>query len=73
MASLPEKSLIFCLGDLYAATAGEALALRQLPDELPAQMARRDLLHKDHFSVVFGGAKTQSYTDPSAKGPGSHT
>ncbi|KAJ5762373.1 uncharacterized protein N7511_005755 [Penicillium nucicola] len=34
---------------------------------------RRDLLHKDHFSFVFGGAKTQNYYDPAAKGPGSHT
>ncbi|KAJ5333238.1 uncharacterized protein N7506_007021, partial [Penicillium brevicompactum] len=41
----------------------------------PVQMApaRRDLLHKDHFAFVFGGVKTQSYSDPAAKGPGSHT
>lgn len=59
------------------------LALRQSPESPtppksesePVQMApaRRDLLHKDHFAFVFGGAKIQSYSDPAAKGPGSHT
>lgn len=34
---------------------------------------RRDLLTKEHFAFVFGGVKTQSYHDPGAKGPGSHT
>ncbi|KAJ5544898.1 hypothetical protein N7461_007202 [Penicillium sp. DV-2018c] len=34
---------------------------------------RRELLHKDHFSFVFGNVKTQSYYDPASKGPGSHT
>ncbi|KAJ6017636.1 hypothetical protein N7451_001015 [Penicillium sp. IBT 35674x] len=35
--------------------------------------SRRDLLTKEHFAFVFGGVKTQSYHDPVAKGPGSHT
>jgi hypothetical protein len=43
----------------------------QLPAMAPPP--RRDLLHKDHFAFVFGSAKTQSYYDPAAKGPGSHT
>jgi THO complex subunit 3 len=38
-----------------------------------APAPRRDLLAKEHFAFVFGGVKTQSYYDPAAKGPGSHT
>ncbi|KAJ6084007.1 hypothetical protein N7486_010807 [Penicillium sp. IBT 16267x] len=38
-----------------------------------APAPRRDLLTKEHFAFVFGGVKTQSYHDPIAKGPGSHT
>lgn len=38
----------------------------------PAPPQRR-LLHKDRFGYGFGFAKTQSYHDPAARGPGSHT
>ncbi|KAL1958607.1 hypothetical protein VTO42DRAFT_4204 [Malbranchea cinnamomea] len=31
------------------------------------------LLPKDRFSQIFGSQKTQAYTDPSARGPGSHS
>lgn len=43
--------------------------------ELPpmAPSSRQDLLAKEHFAFVFDKAKTQSYNDPAAKGPGSHT
>ncbi|KAL4787253.1 WD40-repeat-containing domain protein [Aspergillus varians] len=34
---------------------------------------RRNLLPKDRFSFAFGSLRTQSYHDPAAKGPGSHT
>src|ERR1700743_2453375 len=34
---------------------------------------RRALVPKDRFAYVFGGQKTQSYHDPAARGPGSHT
>jgi THO complex subunit 3 len=34
---------------------------------------RRTLVPKDRFAYVFGGQKTQSYHDPAARGPGSHT
>jgi hypothetical protein len=60
-------------------SAGGPSVLNQFPEEDDesldemAPAARRDLLHKDHFAFVFGGAKTQSYSDPAAKGPGSHT
>lgn len=44
-------------------------------EELPAMApaSRQDLLAKEHFAFVFGNVKTQSYNDPAAKGPGSHT
>lgn len=38
-----------------------------------APTSRQDLLAKEHFAFVFDKAKTQSYNDPAAKGPGSHT
>ncbi|KAL5332923.1 WD repeat-containing protein [Aspergillus crustosus] len=34
---------------------------------------RRNLLPKERFGFAFGSLRTQSYHDPSAKGPGSHT
>ncbi|KAA8644617.1 hypothetical protein EYZ11_007985 [Aspergillus tanneri] len=34
---------------------------------------RRNLLPKDRFAFAFGGLKTQSYHDPIARTPGSHT
>ncbi|OJJ05689.1 hypothetical protein ASPVEDRAFT_64675 [Aspergillus versicolor CBS 583.65] len=34
---------------------------------------RRNLLPKERFSFTFGSLRTQSYHDPAAKGPGSHT
>lgn len=33
----------------------------------------RRLVPKDRFTYVFGTLKTQSYHDPAARGPGSHT
>ncbi|KAJ6171069.1 hypothetical protein N7470_000136 [Penicillium chermesinum] len=38
-----------------------------------APLPRADMLAKDKFSYVFGGARIQSYNDPAARGPGSHT
>jgi hypothetical protein len=35
--------------------------------------AQRRFIHKDRFGYVFGSLKTQSYHDPAARGPGSHT
>ncbi|KAL1996605.1 hypothetical protein VTN49DRAFT_7470 [Thermomyces lanuginosus] len=37
-----------------------------------AQNQRR-FIHKDRFGYVFGLLRTQSYLDPAARGPGSHT
>ncbi|RHZ68545.1 WD repeat-containing protein [Aspergillus thermomutatus] len=34
---------------------------------------RRNLLPKERFAFAFGSLKTQSYHDPIARGPGSHT
>ncbi|KAL4811224.1 WD40-repeat-containing domain protein [Aspergillus unguis] len=34
---------------------------------------RRNLLAKERFSFAFGSLRTQSYHDPAAKGPGTHT
>ncbi|CBF75689.1 hypothetical protein AN3651.2 [Aspergillus nidulans FGSC A4] len=34
---------------------------------------RRNLLPKERFSFAFGSLRTQSYHDPAAKGPGTHT
>lgn len=34
---------------------------------------RRNLLAKERFSFAFGSLRTQSYLDPAAKGPGTHT
>jgi THO complex subunit 3 len=45
----------------------------QRQKSIMAPAPRRDLLTKEHFAFVFGGVKTQSYHDPAAKGPGSHT
>lgn len=43
--------------------------------EQEAEMApqRPNLLPKDRFALVFGSLKTQSYYDPIARAPGSHT
>jgi hypothetical protein len=35
--------------------------------------SQRRILHKDRFAYVFGSLKTQTYHDPAARGPGSHT
>jgi len=76
---LDSTSLTSACTSHAGSSAGGPSTLRQLPEEdnkSPNQMApaaRRDLLHKDHFAFVFGGVKTQSYSDPAAKGPGSHT
>ncbi|KAL4943343.1 hypothetical protein BDV06DRAFT_234753 [Aspergillus oleicola] len=35
--------------------------------------SRRNLIAKERFSFAFGSLRTQSYHDPAAKGPGSHT
>ncbi|KAJ6014638.1 hypothetical protein N7540_009229 [Penicillium herquei] len=43
------------------------------PSEDMAPAQRRDILAKEHFAHAFGSAKTQTYLDPAAKGPGSHT
>lgn len=67
----------FASSDVGESLSGSQLLepLQQQEAELPAMAPppRRDLLAKEHFAVVFGGAKTQSYQDPAAKGPGTHT
>ncbi|KAK2804877.1 hypothetical protein FQN49_008841, partial [Arthroderma sp. PD_2] len=35
--------------------------------------ASSHLVPKDRFAQLFGGLRTQSYPDPSARGPGSHS
>ncbi|KAI1911729.1 hypothetical protein LOZ53_006179 [Ophidiomyces ophidiicola] len=39
-----------------------------MPPPPPTQM-----IHKDRFSYAFGRLRTQTYTDPNARGPGSHS
>lgn len=34
---------------------------------------RQNLLPKDRFALAFGSLKTQTYHDPAARAPGSHT
>lgn len=61
----------------HAPTLGNRLQPQQSQSQpknsIMAPGPRRDLLTKEHFAFVFGGVKTQSYHDPGAKGPGSHT
>lgn len=63
--------------DTHAPAVGNPLQQQQSQSQqkksIMAPGSRRDLLTKEHFAFVFGGVKTQSYHDPVAKGPGSHT
>lgn len=59
--------------DSLSSASTRTLVLCELPPLVPMAPMRPDLLHKEQFALVFGGVKTQSYSDPAAKGPGSHT
>ncbi|KAL2001638.1 hypothetical protein VTN02DRAFT_1496 [Thermoascus thermophilus] len=68
---------------------GHACGLSSLPHPLEQQQQQQDnhhqqqsamppppprrLVPKDRFAYLFGALKTQSYHDPAARGPGSHT
>lgn len=80
-AESPESSLDCAADGLH----GHECGLASLPqsqeqqqhhqDSSPSAMAPppRRLVSKDRFAYAFGSLKTQSYHDPAARGPGSHT
>lgn len=77
----PESSLDCAADGLHGHECGLALLpqsqeqQQQHQDSPPFAMAPppRRLVSKDRFAYAFGTLKTQSYHDPAARGPGSHT
>lgn len=60
--------------DINGPAQGQQLRIQKQQQKAKmAPMPRQNLLAKEHFALVFGGLKTQSYFDPAARGPGSHT
>lgn len=53
--------------------SGSASWLSLLPEPPAMAPQRPNLLPKDRFALAFGSLKTQSYHDPIARAPGSHT
>ncbi|KAJ9323849.1 hypothetical protein DTO027B5_7652 [Paecilomyces variotii] len=80
-AESPESSLDCAADGLHGHECGLALLpqsqeqQQQHQDSPPFAMAPppRRLVSKDRFAYAFGTLKTQSYHDPAARGPGSHT
>lgn len=46
---------------------------QQNQDDSDMAPPRQNLLPKDRFALAFSGLRTQSYHDPIARAPGSHT
>ncbi|KAJ9294100.1 hypothetical protein DTO271G3_7228 [Paecilomyces variotii] len=80
-AEFPESSLDCAADGLHGHECGLALLPQSQEqqqhhqDSPPSAMAPppRRLVSKDRFAYAFGTLKTQSYHDPAARGPGSHT